>query len=1816
MIPPESNPQNTTALIIITFVYFMISILFVIVFNSSAFSSPEIKYHSSNSFLFSDASSLNINVKEAYEKKPIIQSRTVYINSELLQQSCRDENTPIYFNLFNDEVLIGEVKDRTIRSAKNFTLFGSTKDDSDSYFAITMHEGVVNGSLRTSQDEYYEFKFIKDSLYQLSEVDNTKWLDMLQVNDLESHKQLEQQNFMPAKVSGKIASDEGNTVDIMIMYSPAARRAAGSIEAMGAAIDKAIDEMNFCFKNSKITARLRLVHFEENPYEEIRDATGDIRDHDHRRLLENSLETYLARDKYQADLVCFFTQGIGSGVLNWPFSVVGWHSATSGGFLFAHEVGHNFGGHHAVGDGWKGGCPGLERGKAGTSAYYSHGWNIYVNGDRYTTVMAYHGTMCNQPGRGTKIPHYSNPNVLYEGKPTGNPVDHPEAAYNAKTIEDNSYDMAKWRDSLPNPDPPGNVSATKGSQDHVVITWNSVAGASHYRVYRAKYLTDIPEAVSSWQTETQFEYDDVEPFAPYYYYVKAAKSPVGTIPSDFSSLVQGWRMLPPPSNVIATDGSYTDRIFISWDAVDYATHYRVYRSDTFNGTKVPVTNWRVALNYTDLNVEIYEPYYYWIQAANNAEGNFPSDFSDRNSGWVNMKQPIITASDGIYSDGIHISWTKPEGASYFQVSRSNEEDGNKKDISPWQTNQSFNDTSALPGKQYYYWVSCAQNSTGFDATSRISYDKGWRSYNEPTYFITTSNTQDVSIKLTWEAVPGNPFYKIYVTTDLNNIPQPASGWIQKTEFEFEGTPGQTYYFNLSIAADQNGAFGSAHVYRKEAWIGLKAPRNVNASDGTYTNRIRITWDSVEGASHYRVYRGNKAGSTKTAITDWISKIYYDDYNVSSTNQYYYEVRAAVDANGNRSGPFSASNGGSVGLTPPDNVQATKGTDFNKVVITWERLSGVNYYQVYRSDSLDGEKTAITDWVYQAFRHEDKNIKAGDIHYYWIKAARSSTGLNESTFSEVSVGYRYLPPPQNLAASDNLHEGLIVVEWDPVTEATHYMVFRADGPDGARTAISDWQTDTEYHDNDPNLIPGHTYYYTAKAAGSNSGNGLSSHSNPNGGFARMSPPYQISATDGIFGDKIRVFWQSGQEAYYFQVFRSDNPDGDEMIQLNDFERITRFDDTTADGGKIYYYFVKGARSQSGYGETNISTGDGGWTSPPTPSRPTVSSGIYDDKIEVSWEEVADGAYYRIYRKDSPSGELYPIGPWQTETTYEDKDVDAGPNYYYAIQAACNNKGDRPSDIGPANGGWKRLLPPDNIYTAHGIDSTEILVTWNQVDHAIYYQVYRAQSPNGEKIPVTDWQRRTQFRDQEVSLNTIYYYWIKAARGITGYGNTQYSEPRTGWLKPSAPVELSASDGDLKDHVIVQWESEIDNAYHRVYRSETIKGEKIPLGQWRNQLTFNDTNAVPGKLYYYWVQSSFSVSGDGPSDFSESIEGWRKMPVPEMPSQPNPANGSAGASISTNLDWKDCEWAELYHVQFWKNLQINSSATISTELPEDPTFNYLTDTLVILPYDLEYGTSYSWRVIAQNKSEEISGPIWQFTTEALPTATPTNTPVSTSTPTPAPTQEPTWTPTPTPTIIVIPDNTPTPTPTPEIPTPIATPTFAPIPTIPPSPTPTMIQITGQKIVIDDIFEYPVTDLDFINFGVLDISTGSSPTGKIHYMQVGDFDGDNKKELQIPMSDPTAMHPTTLLFAPFVCNGEVPVKVTFIIRCADVVNIIGMDDQANIAGSINSNPNIQEDQTLIIANQTGLRSIQFEGAKFHIKEISWNCEGDTSVKDWGLY
>ena len=167
----------------------------------------------------------------------------------------------------------------------------------------------------------------------------------------------------------------------------------------------------------------------------------------------------------------------------------------------------------------------------------------------------------------------------------------------------------------------------------------------------------------------------------------------------------------------------------------------------------------------------------------------------------------------------------------------------------------------------------------------------------PNNVTASQDTYTDKVRITW-SIPNlyTTHFRVYRSLiNTSSTSNAISNW-QPGDFfdDFSAIPGRTYYYWVKAAADNSGSRESEFSDSPGGWRKLSPPTNVNASDGVYNDKVRITWDASYGATLYRVFRNaiNNQSSALALGVDWQSSTVYDDYETISNQLYYYWVKAA------------------------------------------------------------------------------------------------------------------------------------------------------------------------------------------------------------------------------------------------------------------------------------------------------------------------------------------------------------------------------------------------------------------------------------------------------------------------------------------------------------------------------------------------------------------------------------------------------------------------------------------------------------------------------------------------------------------------------------------------------------------------------------------------------------------------------------------------------------------------------------------------------------------------------------------------------------
>lgn len=90
-----------------------------------------------------------------------------------------------------------------------------------------------------------------------------------------------------------------------------------------------------------------------------------------------------------------------------------------------------------------------------------------------------------------------------------------------------------------------------------------------------------------------------------------------------------------------------------------------------------------------------------------------------------------------------------------------------------------------------------------------------------------------------------------------------------------------------------------------------------------------------------------------------------------------------------------------------------------------------------------------------------------------------------------------------------------------------------------------------------------------------------------------PPTGVLASDAASTEIVRVIWNASPGADEYRVYRGASPEGT-RVALSNWQTSTTWDDTSADVGPYYYYWV---RARNAHGESDYSQPDMGWRALP-------------------------------------------------------------------------------------------------------------------------------------------------------------------------------------------------------------------------------------------------------------------------------------------------------------------------------------------------------------------------------------------------------------------------------------------------------------------------------------------------------------------------------------------------------------------------------------------------------------------------------------------
>ena len=249
-------------------------------------------------------------------------------------------------------------------------------------------------------------------------------------------------------------------------------------------------------------------------------------------------------------------------------------------------------------------------------------------------------------------------------------------------------------------------------------------------------------------------------------------------------------------------------------------------------------------------------------------------------------------------------------------------------------------------------------------------------------------------------------------------------------------------------------------------VSLEAPV-VKITNKASSGKPRLSWDKVDGATKYRVYRATSRNGTYKVMKTTTSTTYTN--TTATTGKLYYYYVIAVDANGLESDKSNIVSR-TCDLAQPEITVKNRASD-GAVTVKWGKVEGAVRYAVYRASSKTGKYTKLGTTTKTSYN--DSNAAAGKTYYYKVRALCDRDAA-ASAYSEIKARTRDLAQPKVKISSKS---GKPYLQWDKVSNATGYKIYRAASKNGTYSQIG---TTTNRNYKDAKAKSGKTCYYKVVA----------------------------------------------------------------------------------------------------------------------------------------------------------------------------------------------------------------------------------------------------------------------------------------------------------------------------------------------------------------------------------------------------------------------------------------------------------------------------------------------------------------------------------------------------------------------------------------------------------------------------------------------------------------------------------------------------------------------------------------------------------------
>ncbi|MHB8910599.1 MAG: fibronectin type III domain-containing protein [Syntrophales bacterium] len=439
--------------------------------------------------------------------------------------------------------------------------------------------------------------------------------------------------------------------------------------------------------------------------------------------------------------------------------------------------------------------------------------------------------------------------------------------------------------------PPSGLTATAISPSQIRLSWQPLAGATGYRIYRNGSLMPITSVVTTTTVDSGLSASTL------YCYAVSANNAAGVESSKSGQMCATTQLSAPatPFGLTATGKQTPPTVMLSWSASAGACKYNIYRdgsvTPSFSLSAPAVSVIDNGLDLSPVGLKVLTNYCYTI-SAEDCSGNESNQSTQvcTATGGALVPSPTGLTATPLPGPQVRLTWNASAGAVGYRLYRTGA-DGVVTLLAGGTTLTDTETTSLAPTTGYCYTVSALDGAGTESAKSTaVCIVTGAKPPPPPTMLGATSGVNPMRVDLTWTQSTGAVSYRVY--RNGGTIPLLSVAAVSASDTTVAASTQYCYTVSAVDASGNESAQSSAKCATTSA---PPPPTPTNFSVTLGGGSFHLQWDDMAGAAFYNVYR--KMDGAVDYGTPWwvvpagVTPVTMVDVGVTSGHSYCYTVSA-------------------------------------------------------------------------------------------------------------------------------------------------------------------------------------------------------------------------------------------------------------------------------------------------------------------------------------------------------------------------------------------------------------------------------------------------------------------------------------------------------------------------------------------------------------------------------------------------------------------------------------------------------------------------------------------------------------------------------------------------------------------------------------------------------------------------------------------------------------------------------------------------------------------------------------------------------------